>query len=860
MKLILMTEFMKSIESNYGKIIAEPDPEPLVLDEALKRNIRITVGKLTNLEVSRVAHLPAKDLPDAAVKRLQVSAPNLDEPSALRSTDSKLIFEVDKSAHLGDSNVPNPMPRSSNLKSPVGRQFNFKLSKPVAPAAVTETRASHSNRSRSVKSIDLSQDLKAARKSRSKSRAKKITTDTNIRNPLSTINEVNTIKPDDPKEAAKKKNQADTSLDLKSKYKSPTLAFKHLTNSRDHGESRSKQSLLPSKDENPRPPAKKLINLADFKKSQMTPTKAVLSQQEIKDKGHENPKKTDPAANPAGARVKPGSKKTTVAKIISEVHEIERMSERPAKGVSSTSRILMKRETRPMSAFAEIRGKDNPRGSHLLDKKGKQTKEVQIERSKTPNSKLVKNRIVDQVDKPKPLMVDSNLFMQKLKDPQIKVYRVGEYRRDRVHKRNSSKPVYLSKGPEGEIQPIVWNHKINDAPRSKLLSSKITSKATDYGFSKSESQFKGRPSSKYTTQISPGAAKQEETPMSLFSRAEAIQSTQSHCKSTPDYCLLNLLYGVFSVANLTDLNGVAIRQPIRYKVGEGNNGRLVESLIRQKSHVEAEYLNSKANIQWSQINHKKLVTSSIRLIPRLQYKDLSLRQELAAFTLADPKILTEELQNSGVFIVENPQIVKSLFAANLKLNQVSYIVSEGLNMVNHLHGISSISHKTKLTESIIKYAKSRGIDPFSIIPKTYLIRMGTFESDIERVILAKRKEDGFKNPLIVKPGENSNRGCGIAMAYSLEEMVQTSLNILRSRKGTNCVIVQNYITNPLLYKKRKFDIRCYGLAVRFSGRTLFFWYSDGYARTSSFEFSVENKKNLMVHLTNEAVQVQGNKI
>lgn len=185
------------------------------------------------------------------------------------------------------------------------------------------------------------------------------------------------------------------------------------------------------------------------------------------------------------------------------------------------------------------------------------------------------------------------------------------------------------------------------------------------------------------------------------------------------------------------------------------------------------------------------------------------------------------------------------------------MIPEGLNLVNHINGIASISHKTKLTESIIRYSKGRGIDPFTIIPKTFLVRLATFEPDIEKLALAKKKDDGFAHPVIVKPGENSNRGCGIVMAYSLLETVQASLNILKARKGTNCVIVQYYITNPLLYKRRKFDIRCYGLVVRVSNRTLFFWYKDGYARTSSFEFSVENKKNLMVHLTNEAVQVQG---
>lgn len=36
-----------------------------------------------------------------------------------------------------------------------------------------------------------------------------------------------------------------------------------------------------------------------------------------------------------------------------------------------------------------------------------------------------------------------------------------------------------------------------------------------------------------------------------------------------------------------------------------------------------------------------------------------------------------------------------------------------------------------------------------------------------------------------------------------------------------------------------------------------FWYQEGYIRTSSKEFSTKNLQNKMVHLTNDAVQKNG---
>ena len=59
---------------------------------------------------------------------------------------------------------------------------------------------------------------------------------------------------------------------------------------------------------------------------------------------------------------------------------------------------------------------------------------------------------------------------------------------------------------------------------------------------------------------------------------------------------------------------------------------------------------------------------------------------------------------------------------------------------------------------------------------------------------------------------------------------------------------------PLLYNKRKFDIRCYMLVTTLNGNLRCYWYEEGYIRTSSKEFTVKNLKNRMIHLTNDAIQ------
>jgi hypothetical protein len=67
-------------------------------------------------------------------------------------------------------------------------------------------------------------------------------------------------------------------------------------------------------------------------------------------------------------------------------------------------------------------------------------------------------------------------------------------------------------------------------------------------------------------------------------------------------------------------------------------------------------------------------------------------------------------------------------------------------------------------------------------------------------------------------------------------------------------IIQKYIEKPLLFNKRKFDIRCYTLMTSVNGKIKAYWYRDGYVRTSSKEYCITNLDNRLIHLTNDAVQ------
>lgn len=65
--------------------------------------------------------------------------------------------------------------------------------------------------------------------------------------------------------------------------------------------------------------------------------------------------------------------------------------------------------------------------------------------------------------------------------------------------------------------------------------------------------------------------------------------------------------------------------------------------------------------------------------------------------------------------------------------------------------------------------------------------------------------------------------------------------------------MQRYIANPFLIQKRKFDFRTYALATSIGGNFKAYAFDEGYIRTSSYEFDLNNFDR-QIHLTNDAVQ------
>ena len=98
----------------------------------------------------------------------------------------------------------------------------------------------------------------------------------------------------------------------------------------------------------------------------------------------------------------------------------------------------------------------------------------------------------------------------------------------------------------------------------------------------------------------------------------------------------------------------------------------------------------------------------------------------------------------------------------------------------------------------------------------------------------KNKNTDFKNIWIVKPGEVTNRGRGITVCATLDEIkIRLKSKEKNSDGSLRTYILQKYIEKPLLYQRRKFDIRHYMLMTCINGCIKGYWYQEGYIRTTS---------------------------
>lgn len=185
------------------------------------------------------------------------------------------------------------------------------------------------------------------------------------------------------------------------------------------------------------------------------------------------------------------------------------------------------------------------------------------------------------------------------------------------------------------------------------------------------------------------------------------------------------------------------------------------------------------------------------------------------------------------------------------------LISQRAVVASRLPQNLEYGHKHLMTYSLRDHCLKMGKDINEIIPETYCISR---QGDEEHLAFRKTvKREGTSSLWIIKPAAFTFGGAGIELARTLEESEEIISRKIHSfgSNQENTLILQRYISDPMLYKGRKFDIRAFCLITSVNGRIQAYFHKDGYARTSSRTFSTSNIFDLQVHLTNDCAQKTG---
>ncbi|KAL4491452.1 hypothetical protein ABPG72_008108 [Tetrahymena utriculariae] len=183
-------------------------------------------------------------------------------------------------------------------------------------------------------------------------------------------------------------------------------------------------------------------------------------------------------------------------------------------------------------------------------------------------------------------------------------------------------------------------------------------------------------------------------------------------------------------------------------------------------------------------------------------------------------------------------------------------------MHNHMEYNFHLANKKALFYNMRQYYNLTNKNVFDYLPTTFHIQRGLNDPEFANFVnyynKFEQENPKRKNVWIIKPGESSNRGNGIQVAGDVNS-VRDIIRVRESHQNgfKKTYIIQKYLDRPFLYNKRKFDIRCFMLMTNYNNTLKAYWYTDGYIRTSTKEFTLKNLENRMIHLTNEAVQKRG---
>jgi Tubulin-tyrosine ligase family len=294
-------------------------------------------------------------------------------------------------------------------------------------------------------------------------------------------------------------------------------------------------------------------------------------------------------------------------------------------------------------------------------------------------------------------------------------------------------------------------------------------------------------------------------------------------------------------------------QQYKYYIGKGNNSSLIKRLMSSRPCWVSTDNIEEANFVWTQWKDKSFIST----LPTC--KDIIVKSgTLPSIAFQVPVRINNVYRQVDLNDLGFSKVINSHSYTSLLLKEINSSTSRLYNKLEHNQ---HLANKKGLLKSLKAYYETMGKNVFDYHPITFHVTSGDKDPEFMNFVEAynkidkSRKKKKQKNLWIIKPGENSNRGNGIQVSKSLAEIKQILKDNTDPRTSqSRTYILQKYIEKPLLVHNRKFDIRCYSMITCINSVLQAYFYVDGYIRTSSVEYSLNETSNNFIHLTNDAVQ------
>lgn len=199
-----------------------------------------------------------------------------------------------------------------------------------------------------------------------------------------------------------------------------------------------------------------------------------------------------------------------------------------------------------------------------------------------------------------------------------------------------------------------------------------------------------------------------------------------------------------------------------------------------------------------------------------------------------PQLVRRTIVNSGFRLIKKSPDWIGTWGKHMKSNTFNFLKDN--QKVNHFPGTFQVGRKDRLWRNIARLMIKHGRREFNFVPRTFVLPqdLRNFRQVWEKF--------GSKEKWIIKPPASA-RGTGIR--------VVNKWNQIPKKKP---LIVQQYLSKPLLIGGAKFDLRLYVLVTSFNPLKIYI-YPDGLVRFASVKYMEDPcyLSNRWMHLTNYSI-------